>query len=28
VLRAECKGWKDSCVIISGGRLQAVPATK
>jgi hypothetical protein len=28
VLNAECKGCKDSCVIISGGDLRAVPATK
>jgi len=28
VLHAECKAWKDSCVMISGGELKAVPASK
>jgi len=26
VMRAECRGWKDSSVIISGGGLKALPA--
>lgn len=28
VLRAECKGWKDSCVVISGGGMNAVAVAK
>ena len=28
VLHAECKGWKDSCVMISGGGMKPVAAAK
>jgi len=28
VLRAQCKGWKDSCVFISGGGMKAVTVAK
>jgi putative nucleic acid binding protein len=28
VLHAQCKGWKDSCVLISGGDMKAVTAPK